>query len=137
MNYCKVILGGRLTRDPETRFLQDGMAVVNFGMAYDSGFKDKKRPVFVDVTMFGKRAEAFVKFHSKGDGAFLEGELRLDQWEDKQTGGKRSKLYVVANEWQFVGGRKEQPQEGSFEHTAEAVAGAGTSPGSDDDEIPF
>ncbi|HVS17051.1 MAG TPA: single-stranded DNA-binding protein [Planctomycetota bacterium] len=107
-SYNKVILMGNLTRKPEVRFTQSGMAICKIGMAVNRRFKDqtgnwKEEPTFVDVTIFGKRGEAFAKFHDKGKQAFIEGELRLDQWEDKQSGEKRSKLYVVGNEWQFVG----------------------------------
>ena len=56
------------------------------------------------MTIFGKRGEAFAQHHSKGKPAFIEGSLRLDTWQDKETGGKRSKLYVVGDNWEFVGG---------------------------------
>ena len=107
-SYNKVLLMGNLTRKPEVRFTPGGMAICKIGMAVNRRFKDqsgnwKEEPTFVDVTIFGKRGEAFAKYHDKGRPAFIEGELRLDQWEDKQSGEKRSKLYVVGNEWQFVG----------------------------------
>ena len=111
-SYNKVILMGNLTRDPEVRFTSgaNAMAICKFGVAVNRRFKDsasgewKEEPTFVDVTIFGARAEAFAKYHGKGKPCFLEGELRLDTWEDKNGGGKRSKLYVVANQWEFVGG---------------------------------
>ena len=59
------------------------------------------------MTIFGKRGEAFEKYHRKGQSAFVEGTLRYDTWEDKNGGGKRSKLYVVADNWEFVGGGRE------------------------------
>jgi single-strand DNA-binding protein len=107
-SFNKVILMGNLTRDPETRFAQSGTAVVNFGLAVNERFQGsdgqwQDRPTFIDITMFGKRGEAFAKFHSKGKPAFIEGKLRLDTWEDKNGGGKRSKLYVVGDNWEFVG----------------------------------
>jgi len=107
-SFNKVILMGNLTRKPEVRYTQGGMAICNLGLAVNRRFKDqsgnwKEEATFVDVTFFGKRGEAFAKFHDKGRPAFIEGELRLDQWEDKQSGEKRSKLYVVGNDWQFVG----------------------------------
>jgi len=107
-SFNRVILMGNLTRKPEVRFTQSGMAICKVGLAVNRRFKDqsgewKEEPTFVDVTLFGKRGEAFAKYHDKGRPAFIEGELRLDQWQDKQTGEKRSKLYVVGNEWQFVG----------------------------------
>ncbi len=108
-NFNRVILMGNLTRDPEVRFTNTGMAVCKIGLAVNRRFKDsqtdqwREEPTFVDVTIFGKRGEAFAKFHTKGKPAFVEGELRLDTWEDKNGGGKRSKLYVVGNNWEFVG----------------------------------
>ena len=112
MSYNKVILMGNLTRKPEVRFLPNGTAVCQFGLAVNRRYKDaqgemKDEATFVDVTFFGKRGEAFAKFHDKGKVAFIEGSLRLDQWDDKQTGEKRSKLYVVGDDWQFVGGKGE------------------------------
>ncbi len=107
-SYNKVILMGNLTRKPEVRFLQNGNAICKFGLAVNRRFKDasgeyKEEATFVDVTIFGKRGEAFAKYHDKGKTAFIEGSLRLDQWDDKQSGEKRSKLYVVGDDWQFVG----------------------------------
>jgi single-strand DNA-binding protein len=107
-SYNKVILMGNLTRKPELRFTGGGMAICKFGLAINRRFKDqsgewKEEPTFVDVTIFGKRGEAFAKYHDKGKPAFIEGSLRYDTWDDKQSGEKRSKLYVVGDEWQFVG----------------------------------
>lgn len=113
-SFNRVILMGNLTRDPEVRYTQAGMPVVSFGLAVNERFKSsggewQDRATFVDVTIWGKRGEAFAKFHQKGKPAFIEGKLRLDTWEDKQGGGKRSKLYVVADDWEFVGsGKPEQ-----------------------------
>ncbi|MFN0008698.1 MAG: single-stranded DNA-binding protein [Planctomycetota bacterium] len=108
-SYNKVILMGNLTRDPELRYTPNNMAICKIGLAVNRRFKDgatgewKEEPTFVDVTIFGARGEAFQRFHTKGKPAFIEGSLRLDQWEDKNGGGKRSKLYVVADNWEFVG----------------------------------
>jgi len=112
-NFNKVILMGNLTRDPELRFTQNNMAICKFGLAVNRRFKDsqtgewREEPTFVDITIFGKRGEAFQKFHTKGKPAFIEGSLRLDNWEDKE-GNKRSKLYVVGDNWEFVGGGNER-----------------------------
>lgn len=108
-SYNKVILMGNLTRDPELRFTPNNMAICKFGLAVNRRFKDgqtgewKEEPTFVDVTIFGARGEAFQRYHTKGKPAFIDGSLRLDTWEDKNGGGKRSKLYVVADNWEFVG----------------------------------
>ncbi len=111
-SYNKVILMGNLTRDPELRYTPANMPICKFGLAVNRRFKDgqtgewKEEPTFVDVTIFGSRAEPFAKYHTKGKQAFIEGTLRMDTWEDKNGGGKRSKLYVVADTWEFVGGGK-------------------------------
>jgi single-strand DNA-binding protein len=107
-SFNKVILMGNLTRDPELRYTQSNMAICKLGLAVNRRFKDqsgewREEATFVDITIFGKRGEAFAKFHSKGKPAFVEGSLRFDTWED-QNGQKRSKLYVVADSWEFVGG---------------------------------
>jgi len=112
-SYNKVILMGNLTRKPEMRYTQSGTAICKLGLAVNRRFKDsqsgewREEPTFIDITFFGKRGEAFAKFHDKGKPAFIEGSLRLDTWEDKQSGDKRSKLYVVGDDWQFVGGGRE------------------------------
>ncbi len=137
-NYNKVILMGNLTRDPEVRFTQSGTAICKFGLAVNRRFQDqsgewREEPTFVDITIFGKRGEAFAKFHAKGKPAFIEGELRLDQWEDRETGGKRSKLYVVGNNWEFCGSGRGG---GGFEE-APASYGAKPEASSDFDDTPF
>src|SRR5690349_25072770 len=108
-SYNKVILMGNLTRDPQLTYTPSNMPICKFGLAVNRRFKDsqsgewKEEPTFVDITIFGARAEPFARYHTKGKPAFIEGTLRLDTWEDKNGGGKRSKLYVVADNWEFVG----------------------------------
>lgn len=105
-----VILAGNLTRDPEIRYTPSGMAVAKLGLAVNRRFKDSKsgqlreETTFVDVDVWGRQAETASQYLSKGRPALIEGELRLDQWDDKQTGQKRSKLKVVARRVQFMGG---------------------------------
>ena len=132
-NYNKVILMGNLTRDPELRYTPSNMAICKFGLAVNRRFKDqsgewKEEATFVDVTFFGKRGEAFAKYHDKGRPAFIDGELRLDQWEDKQSGEKRSKLYVVGNDWQFVG-TGQGGREGGGEWQESGASAGGSSAG--------
>ena len=108
-SFNKVILMGNLTRDCETRFGGSGTAIVKFGLAVNRRFQDadgnwKEQPTFVDVTIFGKRGEAFARFHGKGKQALIEGQLRMDTWDDKQTGQKRSRVKVVADTVRFIGG---------------------------------
>ena len=107
-SFNKVILMGNLTRDPELRYTPNNMAICKVGLAANRRYKDQQtgewieKPTFVDVTVFGKRGESFEKYHKKGSMAFIEGRLEFDSWEDKNTGQKRSKLYVVADNWEFV-----------------------------------
>ena len=116
-SFNRVILMGNLTRDPEVRYANSGAAIVKFALAVNRRWQNAEgqwqdEATFVDITMFGKRGEAFSRFHQRGKPALIEGHLRLDTWEDKQTGGKRSKLYVVADTWEFVGGGREGGGEG-------------------------
>lgn len=121
MNFNQVIVGGNLTRDPEVRFGPSGDAIVKFGMACNRTWKGadgekRSKATFVDVTMFGKRGEAFARFHRKGQSAFVIGRLEMDAWDDKATGARRTKLHVVAEAWEFVGSAKQseaEPIEGS------------------------
>lgn len=112
MNRNRVEIAGRLTRDPEVRYAPSGAAVVKCGLAVNRRYKHgndwEEEAMFVDVTLFGKRGEAFAKYHKKGDEAFLEGRLALDTWEDKNTGAKRQRLYVIADSWEFVGGKQRE-----------------------------
>lgn len=107
-SFNKVILVGNLTRDPELRYTPKGTAVAKIGMAVnrawtsESGEK-KEEVTFVDVDMFGRTAENVAQYMRKGSPLLIEGRLRLDQWDDKQTGQKRSKLGVVAEVVQFLG----------------------------------
>jgi single-strand DNA-binding protein len=123
-SYNRVILMGNLTRDPELRYTNNNMPICKFGLAVNRRFKDsasgewKEEPTFIDVTIFGARAEPFARYHTKGKQAFIEGTLRMDTWEDKNGGGKRSKLYVVADTWEFVGsGRGEGSDRGGMERS--------------------
>lgn len=104
----KVMLIGRLTRDPQLRYLPSQSAVCDFGLAVGRKFKtangeQKEETAFIDCTVFGKGAEIFNQYMAKGKQVFLEGRLKFDQWDDKTTGQKRSKLNVVVEDFQFLG----------------------------------
>lgn len=110
-NFNKVFLMGNLTRDPQLRYLPSQMAVVDFGLATNRRWRDqqtgqdREEVTFVDCTAWGKQAETINQYCQKGKPIFIEGRLKLDTWEDKQGGGKRSKLSVVVEAFQFIGGR--------------------------------
>src|SRR2546422_1736559 len=106
-SFNKVILVGNLTRDPELRYTSNGKAIAKIGLAVnrvwttETGEK-KEEVTFVDVDVFGRTAENVGQYMRKGSPMLIEGRLRLDQWDDKQTGQKRSKLAVVGEVVQFL-----------------------------------
>src|SRR5215210_3459607 len=109
-SFNQVILMGNLTRDPQLKFLPSQTPVAEFGVACNRKFttaqgEQREEVTFVDCTAFGKTAENINKYFTKGKPIFIDGRLKYDQWEDKQGGGKRSKLTVVVNNFQFIGGR--------------------------------
>ena len=108
----KVMLIGNLTRDPEVRMMTSGRPVCNFGLAMNRSYKDsegnrKEEVTFVDIECFGPRAEAVARFFTKGRPIFVEGRLKLDQWESKE-GEKRSALRVVLDNFEFVDSGKQE-----------------------------
>ena len=111
-NLNRVLLIGNLTRDPEVRYTPKGTAVADIGIAvnrvYSGEDGEKKEEVtFVDVTLWGRQAEVAQEYLKKGRQVFIEGRLQLDTWDDKQTGQKRSRLRVVAENMQMLGSRGE------------------------------
>ena len=104
------IIAGHLTRDVQVRFLANERAVANFSLAINSRYKGsdgetKEEVTFVDVTVWGKLAELCGQYLAKGAPALCQGKLRTESWEDKE-GHKRSKLIVVADSVQFLGGKR-------------------------------
>ena len=99
---------GNLTRDPELRYTPKGTAIAKVGLAVnrnwtsESGEK-KEEVTFIDIDIFGRTAENVGQYMRKGRPILVEGRLKLDQWDDKQTGQKRSRLGVVAETVQFLG----------------------------------
>src|ERR1051326_8061504 len=106
-NFNKVILAGNLTRDPELRYTPKGTAIARIGLACNRKWKSetgewKEEVTFVDVDAFGKTAETIGQYLKKGRPILIEGRLRYDTWDDKQTGQKKSKLGVVLDNFQFL-----------------------------------
>ena len=144
-NYNKVILMGNLTRDPEVRYTSGGTAIAKLGMAVNRRWKNQEgqmqeETTFVDVDAFGRQAETIGQYLKKGRPVMVEGRLKLDQWDDKQTGQKRSKLGVVLENFQFLDSRGEggggagsysQPESPS----SSPSGGGGSVP--EDDDVPF
>jgi len=106
-SFNKVILIGNLTRDPELRYTPNGTSLCEFGMAINRNWttregEKREETCFVDVTMWGRRGEVISEYLSKGDPIFVEGRLKFDTWETSD--GRRSKLTVVAENFEFLGG---------------------------------
>lgn len=140
-NYNKVILAGNLTRDPELSYLPSGLPVCEFGMAINRRSKSQSGEqrefvTYVDVRIFGKGGEIFKQYMSKGRPALIDGELRYDSWEGKD-GQKRSKLYVVANNFQFLGSPGEGGRGRGAPQREPAPARAGVSSGASDEMPPY
>lgn len=106
MNLNKVMLVGNVVRDPELRHTPKGTAVANVSLAVNERFtsdgEERTSTVFVDVSIFGTPAENLKKLVSKGTELFVEGALRLDKWQDKQTGQDRSRIAVNGLRWDFT-----------------------------------
>src|SRR5215471_14036464 len=113
-SFNKVILAGNLTRDPELRYTPKGTAIARIGLAVNRTWKTetgetREEVTFVDVDAFGRQAEVISQYFKKGKPLLVEGRLRLDQWEDKNTHQKQSKLKVVLEGFSFLGtGRQDE-----------------------------
>ncbi len=108
MNLNKVFLAGHLTRSPELRVTPKGTPICQFSLAINREFKmesgeKREEVVYVDVEAWGKQGETIAKYVTKGRPLYVEGRLRLDEWADKETGQKRSRMKVVLEQFQFLG----------------------------------
>ena len=132
MSVNKVILVGRLGRDPETRYTGSGQAVANFSVATDESYKDRngerqKRTEWHKIVVWGKQAEIAQQYLKKGSLIFIEGRIQSREWQDKE-GQKRTSFEIVANNFRMLGGRSEGAA------AASAGGGAGARSGGDDFE---
>ena len=148
--FNKVILIGNLTRDPDLRVTNTGLSICKLGLAVNRNYTTKEgdskdETTYVDIDAFGKQAEILSKYMQKGKPLMIEGRLKLDQWESSD-GQKRSKLGVVLENFQFIGGREESSSQSSnaYEDSAgrssEAnsnVNNANQSDESFDGDVPF
>jgi single-strand DNA-binding protein len=151
-NFNKVILAGNLTRDPELRYTPKGTAIAKIGLAINRKWRSesgemKDETTFVDVDAFGKTAETIGQYLKKGRPILVEGRLRYETWDDKQTGQKRSKLGVVMDSFQFMDSGNRNDSEGGAPaaprapRPAAAAAAPATESGDSepphDDDVPF
>jgi single-strand DNA-binding protein len=124
MSVNKVILVGRLGRDPETRFTSGGQAVANFSVATDESYKDRngerqKRTEWHKIVVWGKQAEIAQQYLKKGSLVFIDGRIQSREWQDKE-GQKRTSFEIVATSFRMLGGRGDGM-------AASAAAGGGSS----------
>lgn len=136
-SFNKVILMGNLTRDPQVRRTPT-TSVAEIGLAVNRSWFDKasnsrkEEVTFVDVTLWGRQAEVAGEYLQKGKSVLIEGRLQLDQWEDKESGQKRSKLRVVCESMQMLGGKPDGDRKPQEQPRADPFTG-----GIPDDEVPF
>ena len=144
-SFNKVILMGNLTRDPELRYTPSGTAIAAFGIATNRLWKDqdgnqKEEVTYIDISAFGKQAEVIGQYFQKGKGIHIEGRLKFDQWDDKNTGQKRSKLSVVLDRFEFIGGGQGDGGALPTQQSSPPPSGLGAGPPMDaprDDDVPF
>lgn len=138
MQTNKVFIAGNLTRDPELRYSPSGTAVAKIGIALNrkwksKGDEEKEETAFIDATAFGKAAESFGEMR-KGNNVAFEGRLKTEEWDDKNGGGKRSKLVVIVEGFPGLIVRPDVPKE----EKAERPAAPEAAPAIDDsDSVPF
>ncbi len=151
----KVLLMGNLTRDPELRVTPKGTSICQFALAINRQFKmesgeTREEVTYIDIEAWGKQGETIAKYVTKGRPLYVEGRLRLDQWEDKNTKEKRSRMKVILEQFQFLGDNRgangsEQHAESGGGHREPAPAGARSGGGSSkpaseanlDEDVPF
>jgi single-strand DNA-binding protein len=129
MSVNKVILVGRLGRDPETRFTSGGQAVANFSVATDESYKDRngerqKRTEWHKIVVWGKQAEIAQQYLKKGSLVFIEGRIQSREWQDKE-GQKRTSFEIVANNFRMLGGRGDGMAAGAGASGGGAARGGG------------
>ena len=146
-DYNKSILLGRLVRDPQVKFLSNERAVANFTIACGEKWKgadgaEKSATAFIECTAWGKLAEIIGQYCTKGKQILVDGKLRTETWEDKDSGKTRSKTVLVVREMQLLGGKGEvgRPDLGSQGNGDAPAASSAPVPGAvdnDDSDVPF
>ena len=149
----KVMLMGNLTRDPELRVTPKGTPICQFALAINRQFKmesgeSREEVTYVDIEAWGKQGETIAKYLTKGRPLYVEGRLRLDQWEDKNTKEKRSRMKVVLENFQFLGDSRggggapsgdSEPSGSPERHAPPARSGSSKPPATEnlDEDVPF
>lgn len=134
MNFDRYIIGGRLTRDPDLRFTGNQTPVCNFGIARNRKYRtqsgeDREEKLFIDVVAWGKTGEVINQYFMKGDPILAEGTLKMEEWEDKNGGGKRTKIVMNLEQFQFVKTRSDNDGGGGRSNESEYDDAPGSSRG--------
>ena len=114
MSFQKIIIVGRIATDLELKELTN-TSVLNFRIAFDSGYGEKKHTIFMAVAMFGKRAESMEKYLSKGREVLIVGKLQENKWE--KDGVEQSRITIDADDWSFVGSKEDKTDAPPEEHS--------------------
>jgi single-strand DNA-binding protein len=140
MSINRVVISGNLTRDPELSSTAGGMAILRMGIAVNDRRKNQQTgeweevPNFFDVKVFGTRAEGLSRFLSKGSKIAVEGKLNWSSWEDKNTGDKRSKVEIIADNIEFMSAKGEGSGGGGYSAPSSTPP---SKPDTFEDDIPF
>jgi single-strand DNA-binding protein len=126
----KVMIIGNLTRDPEVKYTPKGQAIAEISLAvnrsYSTADGEKREEVtYLEVTFWGKQAEVLGQWMKKGRPLYVEGRLRLDSWEDKETGKKQSRLRITGEEFQFLGSKNDGGGGGQYEEGGSSRGSSG------------
>lgn len=131
-----VTIIGRLTRDPETKYTAQELCICNISIAVDGRKKDDESS-FIDVTLFGKTAEVVGQHFSKGKPIAVQGSLKQERWEDKESGAKRSKIVVLADTFSFLPSVGGSQLDGVKRSDGRRPASDPLPAGNDEDQPPF
>lgn len=138
-SYDNSTIIGHLGRDPEIRHLAGGTAVCEVSVAVSRSWKDKstgerrEKVCWIPVTFWGRTAEVLAEYCRKGDAILVRGYHEMDEWQDKESGQKRTKLKLVADQLVMLGGRNPDDQSPRSDHGEESQEPAAQNP----DEVPF
>lgn len=149
--FSKAIITGNLTRDPELRTTPNGASVCSFSVAVNRTFKDsngeqKEDVSYIDCSAWGRLGEMINQYAKKGSGVLVSGRLDQRSWEDKNGGGKRSRVEIVVEDFNFIGAPRGDGGSSNFNSGSNSAAGAEASADIPDDipeeeidlsEVPF
>jgi single-strand DNA-binding protein len=140
-----VILVGRLGKDPEMKSTPSGLSIAKFSLATDEKFTDRsgekqERTEWHNIVVFGKVADICGQYLKKGKLVFIEGSIRTDSWDDKESGQKKYRTEIIAQNMQMLGGKGEEGGGGSYSSSGPRASSSSTASSvndADDEDVPF